>query len=258
MKFWRVFIFMQKIKIPSSDGKNIAANLYSPKQPNGKLAVLCPGYLHTKDYSHLVTLAEGLAEKGYEALSFDPIGTWESDGNINDYKISQYMKDVGTVLDYMLKDKNYSEVLLGGHSRGGGISILVAAEDPRITKVLGIMVSPQKPLNNERLSKWQSSGFETLSRSIPNSAEEKIFEVPFSYAEDRARYSLLESAKKVKVPTIFIWGGMDKDVSFHDSNEIYKVISAPKKIIQIPEIGHVYWENSDHLEKTNAVILRNI
>src|SRR3989344_8561901 len=126
---------MKEVKIPNTKGQNIAAVVHHPETQTEKLAILCPGYLDTKDYDHLVTLADALAERGYTAVRFDPTGTWESEGEISDYLTSQYIKDVKSVLDYMLKEGNFIHVLVCGHSRGGMVSLLYAARDPRISAV---------------------------------------------------------------------------------------------------------------------------
>ncbi|MBM3257492.1 MAG: alpha/beta hydrolase [Candidatus Liptonbacteria bacterium] len=117
---------IEKIQIPSSLGKKLVAAVHYPESqmdpPAGeasKLAILCPGYLDTKEYPHLIELAKTLAEKGYTSVRFDPTGTWESEGDIAEYTTSQFLKDIQSVLEYMLRERSYEHILLGGHSRGG-------------------------------------------------------------------------------------------------------------------------------------------
>lgn len=104
---------MEAVKIPNTKGQHIAAVVHYPETQTEKLAVLCPGYLDTKDYDSLVKLADALAERGYTAVRFDPTGTWESEGGISDYLTSQYIKDIGSVLEYMLKQGNFTHILRG-------------------------------------------------------------------------------------------------------------------------------------------------
>src|SRR3989344_8435825 len=117
---------MEKLKIPNPKGQNIAAVIHQPETAMGKLAILCPGFLDTKDYAHLVELAKSLANEGYTVVRFDPIGTWESGGDISDYTTSEYLEDIKTVIEYMLHEGNYKHILLGGHSRGAMVSIIYA------------------------------------------------------------------------------------------------------------------------------------
>ena len=123
-----------KTKIPSSKGR-LSAVIHYSKSESEKLAILCSGYLDSKDYKHLVSLAEVLNNAGYTVVRFEPTGTWESEGNISDYTNTQYLEDIKNVLEYMLSQKKYTYVLLGGHSRGGQLSIIYAARDSRISFV---------------------------------------------------------------------------------------------------------------------------
>ena len=107
----------EKVKIPNSIGKNISSVISRSEKETGKLAILCPGFLDTKDYAGLVGLAKKLcAQGGYTVVRFDPSGTWESEGDISDYSMTQYLKDVKSVKEYMLKNGSYDYILLAGHS----------------------------------------------------------------------------------------------------------------------------------------------
>src|SRR3989338_4946250 len=103
-----------RTRIPSSKGK-LSAVIHYPENESEMLAILCPGYLDSKDYQHLVGLAEVLNNIGYTVVRFEPAGTWESEGNISDYTTTQYLEDIKSVLEYMLHRKRYRHVLLGGH-----------------------------------------------------------------------------------------------------------------------------------------------
>ena len=159
-----------KKTIPSSKG-NLAAVIHYPETKTERLAILCPGYLDSKDYDHLVRLAEVLTERGYTVVRFDPTGTWESEGSISEYLTSQYLNDIKNVLEYMLREGDYRYVLLGGHSRGGMVSILYAARDPRISLVLGIMPSSGRSMVGKRREDWQRSGFSISTRDVPGKTE---------------------------------------------------------------------------------------
>ena len=144
-------------RISSTAGKKIGAVIYYSEPPTDRLAILCPGYLDTKSYDHLRKLAETLVLCGCTVVVFDPIGTWGSEGTISDYLTSQYLDDIGSILEYMLSQKDYTHIILVGHSRGGMVSILYAARDPRISLVIGIMPSSGRPLTSSKLEEWHST-----------------------------------------------------------------------------------------------------
>jgi pimeloyl-ACP methyl ester carboxylesterase len=249
----------EKTKILSSKG-NLAAVIHYPEKKTEKLAILCPGYLDSKDYRHLVGLAETLNKEGYTIVRFDSTGVWESDGNISDYTTTQYLEDIKNVLDYMLHQANYKHILIGGHSRGGQVAILYAARDPRISLVLAIMPSSKLTTKmGQRYKDWQKTGISISYRDLPNNKEQKReFRVPYSHAVDKDKYDVVEDVKKVKVPIIFIAGELDDQCPPELVKEIFDNANEPKKFIIIPRIGHDYRFNDNEIKLVNKEILRLI
>ena len=243
-----------KIKI-SSTKANLAVAIHYPKTKTDKLAILCPGYLDSKDYKHLVSLAEALSKQGYAVARFDPTGTWESKGDISDYTNSQYLEDIKSVLEYMLHQASYKRILLGGHSRGGQVSILYAARDLRISVVLGIMPS-SGPITGKRREEWERAGARIDQRNLPNDKDKKMeFHVPFQHVLDRDQYDVIGDVKKIKAPIILIAGELDKAVPVSDVKEIFDNANEPKKFLIIQNIGHDYRHNDKEIEIVNEKIL---
>jgi alpha-beta hydrolase superfamily lysophospholipase len=246
---------MEKIKIKNSKGENIAAVVHYPKQKTHKLAILCPGNLDSKDYTHLVKLAEALTEQGYTVVRFDPIGTWESEGDTSEYTVTQYLNDIKNVLEYMLGKANYTHVLLGGHSRGGQLSILYAARDPRISIVVGIMASSGPVIGTQR-KEWEKSGVRISLRDLPNNKTGvREFRLPFSHVLDRDQYDAVGDAAKIKAPVILLAGELDTSVLPENVKEIYDNANEPKKFILLKGIDHEYRHDLSEIEVVNKEIL---
>ena len=254
-------LFWNRTKIRKENSLNkvkinkISSVIHYPDKPSEKLAILLPGYLDSKDYPHLIALAEDLKNDGYTAVRFDPTGTWESGGDISDYTITQYLKDIKNVLEYMLQQKDYRRILLGGHSRGGMVSILYAARDPRISNVVGIM-SSSGPIEGKMREEWQKTGIRTSYRDLPDKKDQRIkFNVPFSHAEDRDKYNVVEDVKKVKVPIILVAGELDDLVLPDDVREIFSNANEPKKFVIVKGIDHDYRLNNQDIKKVNREII---
>ena len=247
---------MTKLKIPNAKGKNITAVVHYPAEETEKLAILCPGYLASKDYDHLILLADALAAHGYTTIRFDPIGTWESDGDIAGYNTTQYLNDVKTVLEYALQKRKYDNILLGGHSDGGMISILYAAKDSRISELLAIMPpSNRSMLRKKKSGEWEQNGFRVSKRNTPNSTKEKEFRVPFSFAEDRNKYDVTKDVGTFRVPIVLIAGELDNINTPEDVKKIYDNANEPKKFILLKGIGHDYRFNPSEIKVVNDKIL---
>ncbi len=220
---------VEKRKIPSTKG-NLDAVVQYPEKSTKRLAILCPGYLDSKDYKHLVGLSGELSKKGYTVVRFNPTGTWESEGEISDYTTTQYLEDVKNVLDCMLKENAYTHVLLGGHSRGGQVSLLYAARDARVSLVLAIMPS-SGPVTGRRRE--------------------------FSHVEDRDKHNVVEEVKKITVPVILIAGELDEVVLPEAVKKIFDNANEPKKFITIPGVGHGYGHNDEQVKIVDQKIMEN-
>ncbi len=246
--------------IPSSKG-SVAVSIHYPKKATERLAILCPGFLDSKDYKHLVGLATDLCERGYTVVRVQPTGTWESEGNLSDYTTTQYLDDVRHVLDHMLGHGNFTYILIGGHSRGGKVSLLYAARDSRISAVLGIMQSSRQSNRwDAQNEEWRKAGFHTSLREMPNTngTEKKEFRVPYSHVEDNHRYAVLDSIKNIKAPVFLFAGEKDETVPPADVQKIYEEANEPKKFVVIPGIGHDYRRSDSEVRIVNDIILREL
>lgn len=245
---------MEKIHISNSKGNRLAAVIHR-STGSGKLAILCPGYLDYKDYLHLTDLATKLNELGYTVVRFDPTGTWDSEGDISEYLTSQYLKDVKSVLEHMLDEGQYTHVLLGGHSRGGQISVLYAARDARISEVLAIMPS-HGPVTGERRKTWEEAGVAISSRDVPGSTDRREFRVPFQHVLDRDRFDALGDTSKIKAPIFFLAGELDDVVPPEEVKELFDAANEHKKFLLLEGIGHDYRQNPAEVERVNQQILQ--
>jgi len=251
---------MQKITIKNSKGQNIAAVVHSREGETRKLAILCPGFLDSKDYHHLAGLGEALAKEGYTAVRFDPTGTWESEGDISEYNTTQYLQDIKSVKAYMFEEQKYDHLLMVGHSRGGRVSLIYSANDPEVSKVVGIMPSaistPRDSAKQRRNDKWKEEGKMTSKRDVPgNEKEVREFTVPYSFLEDSMKYDTFEEASKIHVPILLITGEKDTIIPPEEVKEIYSNANEPKKFVIIPGIGHDYRHNLGEVEIVNKVIV---
>lgn len=246
-----------KVKIKSTYGY-LSASIEYPTVRTDKLAILCPGYLDSKDYSHLVSLSHSLSKEGYTVVRFNPTGTWDSDGDISKYSLSQYLEDIKYVLECMLDSSNFKTILLGGHSLGGSVSLIYASIDHRISQVLAIM-SALTPQDEEKCKKWKDQGYILSSRDIPDTLNEKReYIVPYSFLEDRIKRTNINDLKNIKVPVILVAGELDEEDTVDEVKETFDHINEPKRLIVIPGITHGYRRNENEIKIVNEEILKSL
>lgn len=236
-------------------GGDIAVVVHTPRIEREHLALLCPGYLDSKDYAHLTTLANALCERGYTVARFDPIGTWGSGGDISKYTNTQYLEDIKTIINALLKEKGYMHILLAGHSLGAALSLLYAAQDPRITEVVAIM-PPSGSVDRERREAWKETGIRVSRRDVPGEeSEEREYRVPYFHAEDRDQYSVVKEVEKIHVPILFLAGERDTVVSAEDVRNLYGHANEARSFVLLKGIGHDYRFHVAEIEAVNSEIM---
>ncbi|MFA5136195.1 MAG: hypothetical protein WC489_02280 [Patescibacteria group bacterium] len=165
-----------------------------------RLALLLPGFLDSPDYTHLTTFEKRLLELGYTVDRIDACNLW-STGNVNNYSITNYLKQVEErILSY--SDKKPEEIILIGHSLGGLISIIAGSRNPLVTKIISLC----SPVDISNLSKkWSGKALKHSERDLPNNFNEKrLFEIPYSFVEDGVQYSALTEIGKIHKPVMLL------------------------------------------------------
>ena len=126
----------QKVTFETQYGLTLAADLYTPKEAEGKLAAIAVSgpFGAVKEQSSGL-YAMRMAERGFVTLAFDPSYTGESSGEPRrtaspDINTEDFMAAV----DYLSKLDNVDPERIGiiGICGWGGIALNVAAADPRI------------------------------------------------------------------------------------------------------------------------------
>lgn len=220
-----------------------------------------PGFLDSKDYPHLKNLAIDLSRQNYHSIRFDPLGTWNSQGNISTYSVTQYLKDLNNIIKYAKKKLQVSEIYLIGHSLGGIITLLYASFNPNTIKaVIGIMPPPSQTSPKgfqDALKTWKKDNQKTSTRSLPNNPKkERKFIVPYKYIKDSKKYNLLKEIKKYKNPILLIAGQLDDKITPNEVKQIYKAANQPKKFIVLKKIIHDYRLYKKQIKKVNQEVIK--
>lgn len=239
---------MNLIKTPS-----FTLSIYSQGNPNAeKLAVVIPGKLDSKDFAHIRSHVEFLASKGFYAVTFDPPGTWESEGYGNAYTMSNYLKAIDEVIEYF----GGRPTLLVGHSRGGKNTIIAGSTNPQILAYVAIMCTlPNKedikPVDEE----WKERGYDITFRALPPGTGPKIKELrlPYSFYEDQIKYFVTEEIKNCQKPKMFVMGKKDTIVPPEKLLGTYNQLSEPKELHEV-DSDHDYWYHPEIIEQINQLL----
>ncbi len=232
---------MNTLKLPSYDIAIYAQGLPSAK----KLALVLPGKLDTKNYPHMRSHVDYLAEKGYLALSFDPPGTWESPGDIELYTMNNYLLAIQELITHF---DNRPTVVLG-HSRGGGMATLAGMQNKSVTHFISIMGGAYPS------DAWIKVDSKPSRRDMPmtNPVMYKEFTMPHAFMDAGEVKDLSNDFENCTKPKLFILGTKDELITPEEVQSFYEKFANPKELYEL-DCGHDYRRYPDKIEEVNNVI----
>ena len=212
-----------------------------------KLALVLPGKLDTKDYAHMRSHVDYLADKGFFALSFDPPGTWESPGDIRLYTMTNYLKAVDELINYFGNKKTF----IMGHSRGATISMLSSTNSSVIAYASIMSTFTKGGFQEKKDEAWEEKGYMISKRDLPpgGGLKEKQFKLPYSFFEDQTQYDITEELMRSTKPKLFVFGKHDALATPTIVKKTFNSFSDPKELYEL---------NSDHDYRLSPKLIREV
>jgi pimeloyl-ACP methyl ester carboxylesterase len=181
----------------------------------------------------MVTFEKRLKELGYTVERLDPCHLWET-GNINNYSITNFIKQIRERVEFYSKH-NPEEVVLIGHSMGGFTSIIAGSRIEKVTKIVALCPPPDR---YGSLTEWQDTGFRHSERDLPEDPTKyRSFDVPYFFAEDGLQYSANDEVKKINKPLMVFIALNDEIVPAKITEQIVANANNPY-VVRQPNMGH--------------------
>ncbi len=204
------------------------------------LIVFCHGFKGFKDWGHFNWVAESAAQQGLAFLKFNFSHNGIHPENLtelsdleafaeNNYSIE--LHDLGAVINYAVENAavfniNPKEIYLVGHSRGGGIALLKAAEDKKVKKLalwasLSEFDSFFRPATIEE---WQKNGVvyaenKRTGQQLP--LNKQFYD---DYLKNKSTLDVRKSAKMLEIPLLIIHGDQDESVNISHAEFLYNLV----------------------------------
>jgi len=253
-------------------GKPIAIDWIIPdNEGNNSLIIFVHGFKGFKDWGTHHLTAKYFVDKGFQFLKFNfshnGISLKEKDvfddlDSFGQNTFSKELFDLDEVLTFALSGEELKapeHVFLIGHSRGGGICIIQAAEDHRVSKL--VTWAAVNRFSNlwtpEQEEQWKKEG---VIYSL-NTRTKQNMPLNVTLLEDLEHNSeLLEigsAAKKVAQPWLIIHGTEDAGVAVDQAKELNR--QNPKsRLLLIDKGDHVFganhpWTENEIPEKLKEV-----
>lgn len=233
--------------------KSFNLAVYTKGDPKAsRVALVLPGRLDTKDYVHMTSLVDALAVEGFYAISFDPPGSWETDGDVKDYTTTNYIRAIEELVGLLGNKPTF----LAGHSRGGSVAMLTAGTNKSISGVALLLANYNEataPMTGE-----VKDGIYTTSRSLPpgndkNGAKKEV-SLSLDYFADSKKYSPKNAIQKFAGPKLIVRGAKDDFDDPKTLKIIYDSLSEPKQYLEV-DSEHDYRYHPEIVEQVNNAVI---
>ncbi|WP_152285953.1 alpha/beta hydrolase family protein [Flavicella marina] len=268
---------IKNIVLDRANDKPILADVCYRKNAEKKpLVIFCHGYKGYKDWGAFDLMSDVFIDNNLFLLKFNFShngGTMENPIDFPDLEAfgqnnySKEQNDLKFVIDWVLQQEKYANeldsenIILIGHSRGGGAVILKASQDDRIKKLITwAAVSDYKsrfPVG-PILEHWKKEGVAYIenSRTLQQMPHYIQFYEDFIANEDRL--TIKTAATKLKISHLIVHGSEDTTVGIEEAKNIEKW-SSKSELLVVPEGDHGFgakqpWEE-EKLPKDFAFVL---
>jgi pimeloyl-ACP methyl ester carboxylesterase len=253
-------------KFKGVNKKLITADLtYAEYKKPVPICVFVHGFKGFKDWGTWPLAAEIFAVKGIPFFKFNFSHNGTSPSNLtefadleafgnNNFKIEY--DEVGMVIDFIAhKSESFDfewngEIYLIGHSRGGAIALLRAANDERITKCVSwAAVSDLKRyLYLKDKDKWLLDGVHYITNGRTGQEMPMYYQFVVAYELHEGLLSLEENLGKITCPLLIVHGEEDETVPLSDAHEIYDEV-AHSILLEIEEANHTFQSSHPLVER---------
>ena len=257
------------IQIEGRHKKTILTDLFFIDDEKAKpVVIFCHGYKGFKDWGPWDKMAEFFAEKGYFFVKFNFSHNATTPENptefidIEAFGENNYIKeldDLQSVIDWLLlpdfehgNQLDSSKINLIGHSRGGGISIIKAAEENRIDKLVtfsSVSDFGSRFPTEKALKKWKEKGVSYIVNTRTKQQLPHHFQFYTNFKENEERLTISRATKKLEIPHLIVHGSKDTSVSISDSGNLFDWTPFPDLLL-VEDADHVYntshpWDRSE-------------
>ena len=230
----------EKVRILNKNGEYLDGVLHSCTDKDD-IVVVCHGFALNKDNSLTKGLCEELNSSGFNCYRFDFSGCGRSEGNFSESGYTKEKGDLNSVITHLHR-KGYRIRSVIGHSMGGTVVILQAAEDTRIKSVVAI--APRMFPVNHSIVKDSRKSIDELVKSAPithrvtESGKERCYLISRRYLEDIRDVNVIAALECIGIPMLILHGTKDKIVGITESRYALEKANRPDDLAEIKGANH--------------------
>lgn len=259
----------KNIALKGRHGRPVIADVFYNSDAGKKpVIIFCHGYKGFKDWGVWDFMAEEFVQKGFFFIKFNFAyngGNLEQPIDFPDLEAfgantyTRELDDLEVVLDWVSSRKfefsemaDASHISLLGHSRGGGIVIIKAAEDKRVKKLVtlaSVSDYASRFPSGETLKDWEMNGIAYVENARTKQQMPHLYEFYLDFKRNEERLSISRAAKQLDIPFLIIHGTEDPTVNIDNAHHL-KEWNPSAELFLLEGSDHVFeashpWEKNE-------------
>jgi pimeloyl-ACP methyl ester carboxylesterase len=247
-------IIHQSYTIKGAEGKPILMDLsFKTGQEENPMVIFVHGFKGFKDWGAYKLVAEYFAKQGFRFLKFNfsHNGTTPESplefvdlGAFGDNTFSKELTDLDLVISFAksgIKFQAPNSLSLIGHSRGGGTSIIQAAKDQRISKLItwAAIANFRSLWKKEDEIEWQKKGVIFNFNSRTKQYTPLKIDLLYDLENNSQSFDILQAAARINKPWLILHGNQDENVLTGEALKL-KENSLNAELFIVPYANHVF------------------
>lgn len=230
-------IYQEKV-YKGADGREALYDYtFEDTEAKKPLVLFIHGFKGFKDWGAFPLVSNEIAQKGYIAAKINLSHNGTTIDQPVDFAdleafgrntFSKEFFDVKQLLDLLLKDAeiiqhwNGKDVVLIGHSRGGGLAMLYAAHDSRVTQVVtwAAVADLESRFTQNQIDHWLNEGVIYIPNARTNQEMPLYSSLIDDFKANEPLFNIQRAVEKLEIPQLIIHGTNDETVNVSDAEKI--------------------------------------
>jgi len=269
-------VITNNIIIEGKHDKPILVDLfYKQTNPHKPIVIFAHGYKGFKDWGCWNLIAEQFAKQDIFFVKFNFSYNGGTVNNPIDFpdleafgqnNYTKELDDLQSVINWVYDNESFKSeidtknITLIGHSRGGGIVTIKAAEETKITRLItwaAVSNFSKRSSTIGDLEQWKEEGVKYVLNGRTKQQMPHYYQFYEDFKTNETRLNIELSAKKIKIPHLIIHGTGDDAIHVQEAKNLH-FWNSQSELFLIENANHTFGASHPYTKKDLPIYLQEV